>query len=51
MRFYYSKRETDVPYTGDPENFQYCISRERRIEIAILDQIQKETGKLLESIS
>lgn len=36
-----------VPYAGDPEEMQFCISRERSIEIHILQHVQMQYGVVL----
>jgi len=44
MLFIYNRNDKNVPYSGDKENPDYCISRERRIEIAILEYMEEQHG-------
>ena len=51
MRLIYADSDLHIPYEGDKNNYNFCISRERQIEVAILEYARpKNHDRLYEII-
>ena len=49
MKLIYADSDLHIPYEGDKNNYNFCISRERQIEVAILEYAKpKNHDKLFE---